>query len=88
MQGEPEGRTANADILRIERAIVAQILCEDHERRWSRMELEEEIRDCKPLALEEALARLERDGVLLCEGQSVWAARGARRLDELELIGI
>ena len=72
----------------VERAIVLQILRDDHEERWPRAELAREISDFEPAVLDEALARLERDGVLHREGSSVWAARAARRLDELELISI
>jgi DNA-binding HxlR family transcriptional regulator len=71
-----------------ERAIVLQLLRDDHEQRWVRLELAQEISDIEPQAIDEALARLERDGLLCREGDSVWASRAARRLDELELIGI
>jgi hypothetical protein len=88
MQGKLEERAASADIWRMERAIVAQILRDDHDGRWSRAELEREIDDFEPAVLEEALGRLEHDGVLRREGELVWAGRAPRRLDELELIGI
>ncbi len=47
-----------------------------------------EIPDFEPAVLDEALAHLERDGILRREKSSVWASRAARRLDELELISI
>jgi DNA-binding HxlR family transcriptional regulator len=88
MQGEPDGREPNRDVWMVERAIVLQILRDDHEERWPRAELAEEISDFEPAVLDAALGRLEHDGVLHREGDSVWAARAARRLDELELISI
>ncbi|HWX43989.1 MAG TPA: hypothetical protein VNY52_01550 [Solirubrobacteraceae bacterium] len=88
MQGQPDGREASRDGWRAERAIVLQILREDHQERWSRAELAREISDFEAPMLERALGCLERDGVLHSEGEAVWAARAARRLDELELIGI
>ncbi len=88
MQGEPD-RQEPERVMRIaERAVVLQILRNDHEERWPRAELAEEISDFEPAVLEEALERLERDGVLHRQGDTVWAARAARRLDELELISI
>lgn len=88
MQGEPDGREPDRDVWMVERAIVLQILRDDHDERWSRAELAQEISDFEPAVLDEALGRLERDGVLHREDDSVWAARAARRLDELELISI
>jgi hypothetical protein len=38
--------------------------------------------------LEKALRRLERDGVLGLSEHQAWASSAARRLDELELIGV
>ncbi len=88
MQGEPERREPNGVVWRVERAIVLQILSDDHQERWPRAELAEEISDFEPAVLEKALGCLERDGVLHRRDDSVWAARAARRLDELELISI
>jgi DNA-binding HxlR family transcriptional regulator len=88
MHREPNGRKANRDVWTVERAVVLQVLREDHEERWPRMELAQEISDFEPAVLEKALGRLGRDGVLRREGDSVWAACAARRLDELELIGV
>jgi DNA-binding HxlR family transcriptional regulator len=88
MQGEPERRAPERVAWMAERAIVLQILRDDHEERWPRAELAKEITDFEPTVLDEALGRLERDGVLHLQGDSVSAARAARRLDELELISI
>jgi DNA-binding HxlR family transcriptional regulator len=88
MQGQPDERERGREIRTVERAIVLQILRDDHDERWSRAELADEISDFEPAMLDRALASLERDGVLHREATSVWAARAARRLDELELISI
>jgi hypothetical protein len=59
---------------RIERAIVLQVLRDDHDERWARAELELEISDFPPLAVNEALARLDAEGVV-----SSMASRCGRR---------
>ena len=88
MQGETETREPEGVVWRVERAVVLQTLRNDHEERWPSEELVEEISDFEPAVVEEALGHLERDGVLQRQGDFVWAARPARRLDELELISI
>ena len=88
MQGPTDERQRSCDLWMVERAIVLQILRDDHEERWARAELAREIPDFEPAVLDEALAHLERDGVLHREESTVWASRAARRLDELELISI
>jgi len=72
---------------RLERAIVLQLLREDHDQRWSWPELGAEIDGGGP-ALEEALRRLGDEGVVCLAGHEAWASRAARRLDELGLIAI
>jgi DNA-binding HxlR family transcriptional regulator len=88
MQGESNGRKPGGDVWMVERAVVLQILRDDHEEHWPHGELAQEIAGCAPAVLDEALAHLERDGVLLRDGEAVCAARPVRRLDELELIGV
>jgi hypothetical protein len=72
---------------RLERAIILQLLRDDHAPRWSREELMEELRS-EAGPLEEALIRLDGEGVLGLSEDGAWASRAARRLDQLELIGI
>jgi hypothetical protein len=72
----------------VERAVVLQVLREDHGERWCRAELRSEISDFDAAALDGALTRLEQAGVLRRAGESVWASRATRMLDELEMIGI
>jgi DNA-binding HxlR family transcriptional regulator len=88
MRGQADERRRGRDLWVVGRAIVLQLLRDDHEERWARAELAREISDFEPALLDEALARLERDGVLHREESWVWASRAARRLDELELISI
>jgi DNA-binding HxlR family transcriptional regulator len=88
MQGEPERREPTREVWRGQRAIVLQILDSDHAERWLRAELAEQLSGIEPAELDEAVARLERDGVIHRDGDSVWAARAVRCLDDLELIGV
>jgi hypothetical protein len=71
----------------LERAIVLQLLRDDHPRPWSPAELCGEVR-ADPGAFELAVKRLGADGVLCRAGEEVSAARAARRLDELGLIAL
>ena len=71
----------------LQRAIVLQLLREDHPRRWSHAELVSEL-GAEESAVLAALRALHADG-LVCEGpQEAWASRAALRLDELGLIAI
>jgi DNA-binding HxlR family transcriptional regulator len=71
-----------------ERAIVLQVLRDDHDERWSRAELEREIYDIEPMALSEAVERLCEEGVVQTLGQLVCASRCAWHLDELGMVSI
>jgi hypothetical protein len=73
---------------RVERAVVLQVLRDDHDARWSRTELEGELADVEVPVVDGALTSLCRDGVLHTADGVVWASDAARRLDELELIGV
>jgi hypothetical protein len=85
-----------SDRVGLERAIVLQLLRDDHERMWSHaqlaIELESELQagraEIARRAVEEALKRLEREGVLGMSEHQAWASNAARRLDELGLIGV
>jgi len=70
---------------RLDRAIVLELLT-DRER-WARDELAVAVRVDRSV-LDGALERLQADGVAVIEGEEVLASRCARRIDELELIGI
>jgi hypothetical protein len=70
---------------RLERAIVFDLLS-DRER-WTRDGLAAAVR-VDPSVLDSALERLQADGVAVFDGDEVLASRCARRIDELELIGV
>jgi len=72
----------------VQRAVVLQILSEDREKRWSAPELGRELYNLDPDTLDNALLMLEYAGVLERAGETVYASRAARRLDELGLIGV
>ena len=72
---------------RLERAIVLELLTEDHDERWPREELAASLRvDCS--VLDAVVERLRADGVLLLDGEDLLASPCARRIDALELIGV
>jgi DNA-binding HxlR family transcriptional regulator len=85
MTGHQQSRTV---YLRTERLIVLQLLRDDHDERWSRAELETALDDVEPLALSDAIAHLERRGVVVTQGEHVLASPAVRRIDELELVGV
>ena len=91
MDREPKGSHADGEET-LERAIVLQLLRDDHERKWSRAQLAIELQaggeEIDKEAIDEAVRRLEREGVLGATEQEVWASSAAWRLDELELIGV
>lgn len=72
----------------VERAVVLQLLRDDHERRWPRAELERRLKDIERDVLEGALSRLAATGIVGTEDGVVWASDAVRRLDELGLIGV
>jgi len=71
-----------------ERAVVLQVLRDDHDERWSRAELEREIYDIEPLAISDAVERLRQEGVVHTTGELVWASCCAWRLDALGMVSI
>jgi hypothetical protein len=72
----------------IERAIVLQLLSDEHHTRWSYSELTLVLADLPPADVREAILRLDADGVLERRGERIWASRPTRRLDELALIAV
>jgi predicted transcriptional regulator len=76
------------DARRLERAIVAHILSDDHDPRWSRAELTDALEEAEPRAVIDALTRLGEAGVVGLEDDSVQASRATARLEELELIAV
>jgi hypothetical protein len=72
----------------IERAIVLQVMRDDHAARWDRAELVRELHDVDPRAIGDALARLKARGVIHLEGQQVMASLCTRYLSTLEMLSI
>ncbi len=72
----------------LERAIVLQLLRDDHRERWSDKQIQRAIPDFKPEAIRKAIVRLEAGGVICCLDEFIGASRCAQYLDSLELISI
>jgi hypothetical protein len=87
MQDQPSQVLGEGDP-RVERAIILQLLRDDHGDRWSRAELDVEISNVEPLDISDALARLDQEGIVQISGESVSVSLAVRRLDELGLIAI
>lgn len=71
-----------------QRAIVLQVLREDHDERWTRTELEAEILDIDPATINDALTRLHAEGIVHLHGEHVQASRAALHLDDLGMVSI
>jgi hypothetical protein len=71
-----------------ERAIVLQLLRDDHDPRWTRAELRQEASDIPRWVMRRAFDRLEAEGVFVTKGKHVLASRCAQRLDDLDLIAV
>ena len=72
---------------RLERAIVLLLLSDGDPQAWSRAQLAAELQ-AEHAALERALERLTRAGVVDFAGPDARASDAARCIDELGLIGI
>jgi hypothetical protein len=72
---------------RLERAIVLQLLRDDHAPSWALHELLVEL-GASQAPVEQAIARLQGDGLLSLAEERLSASRAARRLDQLGLIGV
>jgi hypothetical protein len=84
----PDERSSNApagpDVT--ERAIMLQVLRDDHEVRWSRAELEREIFDVEPIDIADAIEHLRQEGLLHILHGEVIASRAALHLDQLGMV--
>jgi DNA-binding GntR family transcriptional regulator len=87
MQDQTKQISSARDCL-LERAIVSQTLREDHIDGWRRTELAAELGDADPIAIRNALTRLEEDGVVEFAGETVGASRAARRLNDLDMVAV
>ena len=74
-----------SDHRKVERAIILQLLRDDHDERSSRTELQAALDSIEPAALAEALQRLEQHGVALApSADAIAASPCTQRLDDLE----
>ena len=81
-------RRGSNDLRMAERAVVLQLLRDDHRERWSFEQLQRALSDVTPDAIDEAFASLATYGVIYCLDEFIGASRCARHLDSLELIGV
>ncbi len=81
-------RVEAGDLRMAQRAIVLQLLRDDHDPRWSRAELRREASDLDPQAVRDGLARLKAEGAVTTAREHVLASRCAWHLDALELVSI
>jgi hypothetical protein len=73
---------------RLERALIAQTLRDDRADGCPLDGLAAELGEDGPIALRDALTRLERTSVVEIVGESVRASPATKHLDELEMIAL
>lgn len=71
-----------------QRAILFQLLRDDHPSRWDRHELDHELSDILPSGIDDALRCLQHEGVTQATGEVISATRCARNLETLGVITI
>jgi hypothetical protein len=79
--------TSQSDTYLEQRAIIHQLLRDDHTERWTPKQLQRALADA-PETIHEALAELQAAGVIWRLDDYVGAAPCARHLFGLDLIGI
>ncbi len=84
----PANHTPQSDTYLEQRAIVHQLLRDDHTERWTPKQLQRALSDITPERIKEALAELEEAGVAWRLDDYVGASRCACQLFSLDLIGI
>ena len=72
--------------MNLERPVVLLVLDDDHAEVWSRAEIMRALSDIDQLAINDALAHLEAEGVVILDGEQVRSSRCARCLDRLGMI--
>ena len=73
---------------RTQRALVLQLLRDDHDESWPRSDLDAELGDIEDQAIAWSLESLQEAGVIELEGDALSATPAAWRLQELALIGV
>ena len=82
-------RSAAGDLRMAQRAIVLQVLRDDHPEPWTRAELERQLPDFLPEEVEAAIEDLAAEGVLeVRDDETIRASLCARSLDALGLVSI
>jgi len=84
----PAHHTPESDTYLEQRAIVHQLLCDDHTERWTPKQLQRALSDIAPETIDEAVAELEAAGAIWRLDDLVGASPCARHLFSLDLIGI
>jgi hypothetical protein len=84
---EEQPRRSSEDRSGLERAIVLSLLADERAEGWTRAALGSELA-VPVVRMEDALERLNDDGVLCFSDSRVSVSRATRRLDELGLIAI
>jgi hypothetical protein len=72
----------------LERTIVLQLLRDDHDDDWLRIELADELGPADPIAIRDALTHLEEQGVVACTGETIRASHAMICLNELDVIAV
>jgi hypothetical protein len=75
-------------VQKAERAILFQLLRDDHAECWERPELEEELSDVPPADFAAGLDRLKEQRIAQLSKGHVWATCCARYLDSLGVISV
>jgi hypothetical protein len=76
------------ELQRVEEAIVLVLLDSEHPERWTFPELEAKLDHHEGLVLRHAAAELAGAGVVVIDGEELWAAPPARHLDSLGMIAV
>lgn len=79
-------RRRTDDPLMAQRAIIRQVLRHDHRDRWSLRQLRKALGEITPAAIDDAIIRLDANGVILCLDDFLGASRCTRHLDAIDLI--
>jgi hypothetical protein len=88
MPDENPTRDATRELWAAQRAVVLQVLRDDHPVQWTLAELEAQISDIPQQALLSALLHLAIEEVLTFDEESIRASRCARHMDLLELVSV
>jgi hypothetical protein len=89
MTSQQQPTAIDPEARKIKRAIVLQVLRDDHPERWTRAELEHELSDLPREGVEAAIEDLAAEGVVTVgDDEAIQASLCARTLDALGLVSI